>query len=932
MYFIKPVFLFFFMLTGGFIMGKETFLLRNHDFRYWGGSRYPLADWRYVIQSPGTKFEFSVPLDRGEIAREIILSNHEAVPALWYQKVKLPAGEYRFSIELRSEGKMKGFVSVAGVNVMQDAEKEWRVLQGEFKLEKDQDVTFHFGTSTIGKIAFRNFDVEVLRLRSAPVQTEDGRQIGCIELPSNATIAEQFAVYELQRYLKEMCGAAPGLKGRDEISDGLVIKVGRAVPESYREKVQQSGEDSFLISVDDQSNLYFAGNNDRGTLYAIYEFLQLQGCSWTTPGAIGETVPKRKSILLPSAEKISRPAFRVRGFMFYLLQFRSDGGWEFYSYDELFDWALRNRYNAVWAAGNHTLDMMPHRGGSILQTLNHSWHNFLLDEHPEWFPLVDGKRLKTHTSGRPNQLCVSNPELRRYVTDYIIQFFRKNPNYQTFGLSPEDEPCYWCECQECRKLDADQGKGKWRKDASGRPVPAFMTDRMIDFVSDIAERVGEKMPGKMLECYSYSSTMSPPLRSKVAKNLIIRYCHWAEAAYWDKPLWSKENDIDRWSNKISDCLAGWRRMSKGELALYDYDNYLYPDAVFPQLSYAAESLESFNQRFGINNYIPESSSQIWSNPLLYQLRAESLWGEKQGNFEERKAELCKRYFGIAGATLYQYYHLLETAICKGEYEMRSAQRMVKNKTAVYLGGLAMKDLTEAEKLLDKALTMSEGNSQLQARLNWIRFAHYITVMAVVSNLSNASASDISMAETAFRKATALSRENDIFFMNMGHQMLQNFYRIPVIKKSYFTLPLKWKLVLDPSDKIVDSGIPLPNKLPWHTVSIESDWTSQGIDYHGSAWYQVEFTLPKDVKTAGLDLHFGAVDGTAEIYLDGTLLGVQDKDPGLMWDKPFTVSIPHNFPARDKHVLTVKVTKQSQAAGIWRKVELVELEKTEDTGK
>ena len=156
------------------------------------------------------------------------------------------------------------------------------------------------------------------------------------------------------------------------------------------------------------------------------------------------------------------------------------------------------------------------------------------------------------------------------------------------------------------------------------------------------------------------------------------------------------------------------------------------------------------------------------------------------------------------------------------------------------------------------------------------------------------------------------------------------YFRPRVTKTLARLPLEWRFRTDPEDKgLAGNWFGLVPDTAWRSISTEKDWTSQGVDYHGTAWYSVEWRMPPDEKHAlghgeRLALHFGAVDGDAQVFLDGTLLGKQEVDVGFMWDKPFALPLPDDFDPRIPHRLAVRVEKDRFAAGIWKPVAVVRL--------
>ena len=62
--------------------------------------------------------------------------------------------------------------------------------------------------------------------------------------------------------------------------------------------------------------VYLAGRGDRGTVYAVYDFLENDiGCRWLQPGQDGDFVPRLSEIRLKAGRREETPvfAFRIAG-------------------------------------------------------------------------------------------------------------------------------------------------------------------------------------------------------------------------------------------------------------------------------------------------------------------------------------------------------------------------------------------------------------------------------------------------------------------------------------------------------------------------------------------------------------------------------------------------------------------------------------------
>ncbi len=72
--------------------------------------------------------------------------------------------------------------------------------------------------------------------------------------------------------------------------------------------------------------------------------------------------------------------------------------------------------------------------------------------HPEYFALIKGERLKPDEDiQNRNQLCISNPETLRILTDNTVQFLRNHPWVDVLFIWAGDTK-QWCECDKCLAL------------------------------------------------------------------------------------------------------------------------------------------------------------------------------------------------------------------------------------------------------------------------------------------------------------------------------------------------------------------------------------------------------------------------------------------------------------------------------------------------
>jgi len=112
---------------------------------------------------------------------------------------------------------------------------------------------------------------------------------------------------------------------------------------------------------------------------------------------------------------------------------------------------------------------------------------------------------------------------------------------------------------------------------------------------------------------------------------------------------------------------------------------------------------------------------------------------------------------------------------------------------------------------------------------------------------------------------------------------------------------------------------------WTELNTGNWWQRQGFpDYHGPAWYRKVFDAPALEAGRRAMLHFGGVDGSAVVYLNGQKLGSHLVGPDYSgWNEPFSFDVTKVL-RPGQNTLAVQVTSKSSdtASGINESVNLL----------
>ena len=235
-------------------------------------------------------------------------------------------------------------------------------MYGKFHIPLTARLVFYFMVLTGGRVYSRQ-----------PVTlVNDGQSEHTIVIATNSLPSQHYAAQELQTLLEQISGAKFLLSDRP--TEGPMILVGpsdtlnKLLPDIEYETLGEEG----LVMTTVGPHLVLTGGPPRGTLYAVYEFLDRQlGCRWFT--GVGVTpavtrIPQKRTIVIEPLDVRQVPALEYRSAMYREL---SDG-----------DWAARNRLNG------HSAGVTERHGGKIHYYRSPAWHTFRYFFGPSHFESI----------------------------------------------------------------------------------------------------------------------------------------------------------------------------------------------------------------------------------------------------------------------------------------------------------------------------------------------------------------------------------------------------------------------------------------------------------------------------------------------------------------------------------------------------------------
>ncbi|MDD5679427.1 MAG: DUF4838 domain-containing protein [Kiritimatiellae bacterium] len=367
---------------------------------------------------------------------------------------------------------------------------------------------------------------------------KDGKPLAVIVVPDNAGRTEKFAAEELQKYLEKICGARLEIIPENKMvvekgvgpSSARVFIGKTTAAEQLRNMLKKRDTDAFMVKIERQQigefvrpgqwddrpgtwhDLFLVGAEDRGTLYAVYDFLELElGCRWLAPGELWEEIPRQATIAVPAGARLEEPG----------MKYRQDNSLV------SSDWGLKQKANVSRSLGWSFKWMdVRYRDTEPLPidvcgwTAVHAAPRILLGvsrENPEWFALDNkGKRVMS-------QMCFSNPEVHDLLAERLSQLLRERPQLDFVEMGCADGiTLNYCRCARCLEWDA---LGSAQRQGGKR---GMHTHRWLAIVNAVAARLAESDPGKKLIAGAYASYQEPPDPAviKPATNVIVMYWSW----------------------------------------------------------------------------------------------------------------------------------------------------------------------------------------------------------------------------------------------------------------------------------------------------------------------------------------------------------------------------------------------------------------------
>ena len=495
---------------------------------------------------------------------------------------------------------------------------------------------------------------------------EKGVAKAVIVIAEDASEPEQHAAAELADFLQQITGAKfdivhPPAAKRSRLLVGP--KAAKSAAADF--STDGLGADGIIIRTVG-NDLILAGGHPRGTLYAVYTFLEDHlGCRWWS--STESAIPKKPTLKVGKLDVRYVPTLEYR-----------EPYW-FDAFDG--DWAVRNRCNGnrprldEKRGGKHTYEGFVHTFNRLIPPDKY------FKDHPEWFSEIDGKRTQKRA-----QLCLTNEEMRKELLKNLKANLRKNPAATIASVSQND----WhgnCQCAKCAAIE---------KEEEG---PAGL---MLRFVNSVADDIKEEFPNVAISTLAYQYTRKSPKYVKPRDNVIVRLCS-IECSF-SKPLADERN------KEFRDDIVGWSKISN-RLYIWDYTtNFRHHIMPHPNLRVLGPNVKFFADH-NVKG-IFEQGAYTTNGAEMAELRAwvlaKLLWDPKRDG-QELIDEFIAGYYCLAGPYIKAYLKVTHDAVEASEDWLGCFEKY----TAKFL---SFETLSEGLAQLKAAEAAVEDNPELRFRV------------------------------------------------------------------------------------------------------------------------------------------------------------------------------------------------------------------------
>jgi hypothetical protein len=426
-----------------------------------------------------------------------------------------------------------------------------------------------------------------------------------IIIPSGASVDIQNAANYLSTYLTKITGATFSITSGNG-STGIALGTIESYPSSSFSptfNLTNIAEKQGYEIKSHTNGIYVIGATISGLNYAISDLLNQLGYRHYFPMDIWEVIPNKPDLSFDKHIREIPDYFTRRIFpgFSYWPEYRESGS----------NWDKVNKNGGYELRTSHVYD----------EIISNNITAF--NAHPEYYGLVNGVR-------NSSKMCISNPDLRTLVVNYILGRFAANPSLDSYSMEPSDGPG-WCECSSCIAI--------------GTP-----STRAVFLANTVAAAVRANYTGKKIGMYAYFQHSLPP-NINVDQDVVVsvatsdRYLEGAEPV---------DSVLFQWQNK--NAVLGIREY--GDVLLWS--KHLPGNSNSSNFEYLAGSIKKYYNDYGARYHISQATDGWGASGLGFYLSTKMMWNVNEcDKIDSLKEDFFTNSFGAASLTMKNYYDIID---------------------------------------------------------------------------------------------------------------------------------------------------------------------------------------------------------------------------------------------------------------------------------
>ena len=266
--------------------------------------------------------------------------------------------------------------------------------------------------------------------------------------------------------------------------------------------------------------------------------------------------------------------------------------------------------------------------------------------HPDWFPLVDGKRWRPAPGGWVTEGCWSSAGFADWVVNEVVGQYARGggADMLTDLCLTNSDGGPKCECPDCRKYRArfpDESSWYW------------------DYHAQLSRRICERLPGLYRYTFAYIHSLCFPKAGKraVAHLDAIQYCPYQRCyvhPYSNRDCQTNRLDMDR--------AEAWR---EAEMPIGDFDycfDVFQPSMNMPHWDVTWDVVRYWKELNGVRG-IPSVYMEAATAPngcggksrVSAYVVARALWDLAEAPAEAHVRDFCRVGFGDAAEEMLAWY-------------------------------------------------------------------------------------------------------------------------------------------------------------------------------------------------------------------------------------------------------------------------------------